>query len=243
MSTAGVTAPRPNDGSDFLREVPSAEERRTVGMALKLALFDFYRQSWRLLVLNTTLSGLVLLIVVVGLAVPVALVLLLLVGPLSAALMHCAVVLARTDELTLGEALTGLRLHWLRGLVLAAVPAATGAVGGVAIAYYGGAGPWAWPLAVVVVYIVALLAVFQLALWPLAIHERGRPLRSVARWAVLEVLRRPVAYFGLGLALLLVNVLATAAALVPFLTLTISYSFLAAAHFALPRSPLREDPR
>lgn len=243
MSAARVTAPRRNDGPDFLRDVPSVEERRTVGMALKLALFDFYRQSWRLLVLNTALSVLVLVIVLVGLAAPVALVLLLLVGPLGAALMHCAVVLAQTDELTLGEALTGLRLHWLRGLVLTTILGAATAIGIVAVVFYGRTGPWAWPVAGLVAYILALAGVFQLSLWPFAIHERGRTLRYVVRQAALELLRRPVAYGGLALALLLVNVLATAAALVPFLTLTIAYSFLAAAHFALPRSPLREDPR
>jgi hypothetical protein len=42
-----------------------------------------------------------------------------------------------------------------------------------------------------------------------------------------------------ALALLLVgiNVAGLVAGLVPFLTLTVAYSFLAAAHFALPREP------
>jgi hypothetical protein len=34
-------------------------------------------------------------------------------------------------------------------------------------------------------------------------------------------------------------VLGIAAAVMPFLTLTVAYSFVAAAHFALPRGPLR----
>jgi hypothetical protein len=37
-------------------------------------------------------------------------------------------------------------------------------------------------------------------------------------------------------------VLGLVAAVMPFLTLTIAYSFLASAHFALPRSVLREAP-
>jgi hypothetical protein len=45
---------------------------------------------------------------------------------------------------------------------------------------------------------------------------------------------------GLGVALFLVNVAGLIAALIPFLTLTVAYSFLAAAHFALPRNPMRE---
>ena len=222
MSTRPIAAPRSNDGADFVRAAVSPGERRTAGMALKLALVDFYAQSWRLLVLNTTLSVLVLLVVLVGLAAPASLLLLLLVGPFAAALMHCAVVLAQTGELTLGEALTGLRLHWRRGLALGVLGGAAVVLTITAVRFYGSAG---------------------VATWPLAILERGRPLGQVARRAALELLRRPAAFGGLALALLLVNALATAAALVPFLTLTIAYSFLAAAHFALPRSPLREDPR
>ena len=47
-------------------------------------------------------------------------------------------------------------------------------------------------------------------------------------------------FLGLALALLLVNVVGVAAAILPFLTLTISYSFLVSAHFALPKNPARE---
>ena len=241
MTTAAV--PRPNDGADFTREEVSPDERRSVGLALKLALLDFYRHSWRLLVLNTALSVLLLLIVVVGLVAPVAFLLLLAAGPLAAALMHSTVVLAQTGELTLGEAARGMRLHWRRGLALLALIAAAGVAGVVAIRFYGGVGWWAWPVAGVVAYVLALVALWQLALWPLAIHRRDRPFVDVVRRAALELVRRPVAYGALALLLLLVNVLGAVAALVPFLTLTISYSFLAAAHFVLPRSALREDRR
>ena len=46
-------------------------------------------------------------------------------------------------------------------------------------------------------------------------------------------LRRPGPSLLLGLALLVLNAAGIAAALMPFLTLTIAYSFLATAHFAL----------
>jgi hypothetical protein len=39
----------------------------------------------------------------------------------------------------------------------------------------------------------------------------------------------------LGFALLLVNAAGIAAAVMPFLTLTVAYTFLATAHFVLPR--------
>jgi Na+-driven multidrug efflux pump len=74
----------------------------------------------------------------------------------------------------------------------------------------------------------------------LAIFEDTRPLRDVVRDAVLVVGRRPWGFAGLALALLLVNAIGVAAAILPFLTLTIAYSFLASAHFALPKNPARE---
>ena len=73
-------------------------------------------------------------------------------------------------------------------------------------------------------------------LWPLAIFELDRPLIEVARDALVGLLRRPAAGTALALVLLAINVVGLAAGLVPFLTLTVAYSFLAAAHFALPRS-------
>jgi hypothetical protein len=243
MTSRSASIPRPNDGADYAVEQSLSPKPTRAGLALKLALYDFYRQSWRLLVLNTALSVLVLAILLAALATPAALVLLVLVGPALAALQHCTVVLAQTDDLRLGEAAKGLRLHWRRGLVLFALFAGVVALGALALVFYGGAGAWAWPLAGVVAYILALVALLQLALWPRAVHDRDIPLRHVARRAALDLLQRPLAYALLAFSLLVVNVLATAAALVPFLTLTIAYTFLAAAHFALPRNPIREVAR
>ena len=82
--------------------------------------------------------------------------------------------------------------------------------------------------------------VFQLALWPLVVFESDRPLRAVARDAALVLGRRPLGFLGLAITLLLVNIIGVAAAIMPFLTLTIAYSFLVSAHFALPKNPARE---
>jgi hypothetical protein len=60
------------------------------------------------------------------------------------------------------------------------------------------------------------------------------------RDAAFVVARRPWGFAGLALALLLVNAIGVAAAILPFLTLTIAYSFLVSAHFALPQNPARE---
>ena len=212
----------------------------TVGRALKVALGDFYRQSWRLFLLNTALCGFLLALVLAGRYVPVALVLLLLAGPLAAALMHCAVTLAQTEDLRLAEAVVGLRLHWRRGLALWALGLLVGVAGVAAFLEYGRAGAWAWPLAMLTLYVLVAFGVLQLALWPLAVFERERRLRAVIGDAARAVVRRPGGFVALGLVLAVVNVLGAAAALAPLLTLTVAYSALAAAHFTLPRSPIRE---
>jgi hypothetical protein len=54
------------------------------------------------------------------------------------------------------------------------------------------------------------------------------------------LLRRPAATTGLGVALLAVNLVGLVAAVLPFLTMTIAYSALAAARFTLPLGPLEE---
>jgi energy-converting hydrogenase Eha subunit A len=85
-----------------------------------------------------------------------------------------------------------------------------------------------------------LLGIYQVVLWTLAIAEPSRPLRVSLREAAVLVARRPGPALRLGLALLFLNVVGVAAAVMPFLTLTIAYSFVAAAHFALP-APIPED--
>jgi hypothetical protein len=213
----------------------------TVREALGSALGDFYRQSWRLALLNAALSAVVLVVVAVAVALPPLGVFILVVGPLAAALMHCAVTLAQGDDIRFRDALEGLRLHWRRGLVLGAVGAAVLALGGLAIVFYAGAGgSLGWAFAVLVVYLVAAFVIVQLALWPLAIFERERALSSVARDATLAVLRRPGAFILLAFVLIVVNLLGAAAAVLPLLTLTIAYSFLVAAHFTLPRPTMLE---
>ena len=208
----------------------------TVGAALRSAAADFYRQSWRLFCLNAALSALVVPVAVVGLWVPAVWALLVLTGPLAAALLHCAVVVTRTGQLALGEVVTGLRLHWRRGLVLGLVVAAGTALGVHAISFYAGRG--ALVLAVLGVYVLIAFAAFQLVLWPLAIFESGVPARRVLGDAARALLQRPLQALALTAALLVVNAIGLAAAAVPFLTLTVAYSALAVARFALP--PTRE---
>ena len=212
----------------------------TLRRALGVAASDMYHQAWRLLILNALLGAAVFVVVVASIAVHGAFLLAILIGPVVAAVMHCAVTLAQTEELRLGEAVRGLRHHWRRGLTLGVALAVAVGLGAFAVPFYAHAGTWAWPLAALCVYVLLMFAVFQLALWPLAVFESDRPLRAVARDAAFSLARRPLGFVGLGLALLLVNAVGVAAAILPFLTLTIAYSFLVSAHFTLPKNPARE---
>jgi len=211
----------------------------SVGGALRAALVDGYHKSVKLLVLNVCLSTAVLAILLAASYVQAALLLIVFVGPLAAALMHCALTLVRTEELRLSEAWTGLRLHWRRGLQLALLAIAVVWLGTIAVGFYARAGPFTWPLAVLVGYLLVLFGVLQLVLWPLAIAEPQRELRAVLGMAARIMLKRPAACGGLALALLLVNAI-LAIAILPPLTLTVAYSFLAAAHFARPRQVIQE---
>ena len=212
----------------------------TLRRALGAAAADLYHHAWRLIVLNMLLGAGVLLVVLASMAVRAALLLAILIGPAIAALMHCAVTLAQTEDLRLAEAVRGLRRHWRHGLALGLALAAAVGLGALAVPFYAHAGTWAWPFAAVCIYLLLMFGVFQLALWPLVVFESDRPLRAVARDAALVLARRPLGFLGLAVTLLLVNVFGVAAAILPFLTLTIAYSFLVSAHFALPKNPARE---
>jgi hypothetical protein len=212
----------------------------SLARALGVAATDLYHQSWRLIVLNALLAAVLVGVILASLAVRPALFLLVLLGPVAAAVMHCTVTLAQTEELRLSEVVVGLRRHWRRGLVLGVIVAAAAILGAIAVPFYSRAGAWAWPLAALSVYVLLAFALFQLALWPLAVFEEARPFRAVVRDAAFVVGRRPWGFVGLALALLLVNAIGLAAAILPFLTLTIAYSFLVSAHFALPQNPARE---
>jgi hypothetical protein len=211
----------------------------SAGAALRSAAADLYRQSWRLFCLNAALSAFVVPVAVAGLWVPPLWALLVLAGPLAAALLHCAVVVTRTDGLALGEAVTGLRLHWRRGLVLGLVVTLGTVLGVHAISFYAGRG--ALILAVLGVYLLLAFVAFQLVLWPLAVFETAEPAGRVFRDAGRALLARPLQALALTAALVVVNAIGLAAAVLPFLTLTIAYSALAVARFALPPTLEAQD--
>lgn len=199
--------------------------------AMWLALSDFYANSWRLLIVNTVLGAALVASVLAALAFPLAAVLVVAVGPIVAALVHCAVTLVRTGNLELADAWWGFRLHWRRGLALASLGAAVAVLGVFGIRFYTTTS--LWPLAFLALYVLVLLAIFQLVLWTVAIAVPDRSLSGVARESVALALARPGQLLVLGLVLLLVNLAGVAAAVMPFLTLTVAYTFLVTARFVV----------
>jgi hypothetical protein len=154
----------------------------------------------------------------------------ILLGPLAAALMHSAVKLVREDDLRFRDALVGLRRHWRRGVLLMTIILFAAWSGLIAVRFYGSE---QWLLTVLVGDALVVFAAVQLLAWPRAVEQPDRPLRHVVTDALSDFLSRPVSTLGFALALVIVNVLGIAAGVMPFLTLTVAYSFLAAAHFAL----------
>jgi hypothetical protein len=201
--------------------------------ALGLAIGDLYRNSWRLVPVNAALGAVLVFSAAAAIAVHALLVLAVLAGPIAAALAHCSVTLVRTGNLALADALEGLRLHWRRGLVLGVAGVAVGLLAAVAVHFYTRSSV-GWPFAFVTLYLVVLLGIYATVLMTVAVATPELPLRLAARTAAGLGAQRPGTTLMLGLALLLINLAGVAAAVMPFLTITVAYSFVAVAHFVVP---------
>jgi uncharacterized membrane protein YesL len=213
----------------------------TVRAALRSALAELYRNSWRLLVLNTGVTAVICVVVLATNSLPPALLLAPLVaGPGVAALVHCCVMLIREDEFVFADALQGLRLYWRRGLVLGGLFGAGLLLGLLAVSFYSSGGHRALPLAVLSAYVVAIFCMFLLIAWPLAVSDPDVRLTDALHAAALLLLRSPLRLLGLGVGLLVVNALG-ALTVLPLLTFTLAYSFLAAGHVVLPLTTTQEE--
>lgn len=214
------------------RELTRAPAPQAVGAgttavaALLAALGDGYRHSLRLVLLNCAVGALLFFAALgAAYALPAAL-LAVAAGPLVAALAHCAVVATRTEQLDWSDVGDGLRLHWRRGVKLGALATAVIALGLLATWFYAHHG--LWPVAAVTAYLLAAFCVWQLVAWPLAVAGVERPLTRGAQ----ELLRRPASAVVLGVVLVAVNAVG-AVTIIPLLTITLAFSFLATAHFVL----------
>ena len=201
--------------------------------ALGLALSDLYRNSWRLVPVNAAIGAVLVFATVAAVAVHALLVLAVLAGPLVAALAHSSVTLVRTGNLALADAWEGLRLHWRRGLALGVAGVMLGVAATLAVHFYTRSSV-GWPFAFLTLYLVVLLGTYAAVLTTVVVAHPELPLRVAARSAATIGAQRPGPTLLLGLALLLVNLAGVAAAVMPFLTLTVAYSFVAVAHFVLP---------
>jgi hypothetical protein len=123
-------------------------------------------------------------------------------------------------------------LHWRRGLALGAAGVALGVLAGVAIHFYARSSV-GWPFAFLTLYLVVLLGIYAAVLTTVAVADPGLSFRLAARNAGVLAAGRPGATLSIGLVLLLVNLAGIAAAVMPFLTITLAYSFVAVAHFVV----------
>jgi hypothetical protein len=201
--------------------------------SLRLAVGDLFRNSWRLVPVNAALGAVLVFSAYAAIAVHALLVLAVLAGPIALALAHCSVTLVRTGNLELADAREGLRLHWRRGLAFAAAGLVLVVLGALAVHFYTRS-TVGWPFAFLTLYLVVLLCIYGALLATVAVAHPERPLQLIARQAAAVGAQRPGATLLLGLALLLVNLAGIAAAVMPFLTVTVAYSFLAVAHFVVP---------
>lgn len=212
----------------------------TVAAALRSALADTYRWSWRLLLLNTALTAAVSAVVILVSAFPLVLfVAPLAAGPVAAALVHCIVTLIREEEFQLADAVDGLRRFWRQGLALGALSGLVLLLGVLAVSFYASADHRVLPLAALSAYVAAIVCLALLVTWLLAIAEPEEGIKRALGRAWLLVLRSPLRLITFGAALLVVNVLG-AVTVLPLLTLTIAYSFLATARLVLPAPTLEE---
>ena len=201
--------------------------------SLRLAVGDLFRNSWRLVPVNAALGAVLVFSAYAAIAVHALLVLAVLAGPIALSLAHCSVTLVRTGNLVLADAWEGLRRNWRRGLGLGVAGVFLVVLAVLAVHFYtrSSAG---WPLAFLTLYLAVLLAIYGAVLATVSVAQPDWPLRLAARQAAMVGAQRPGATLLLGLALLLVNLAGIAAAVMPFLTVTVAYSFLALAHFVVP---------
>ena len=206
----------------------------TAGFALRYAIRDLFHNSWRLAPVNAALGATLVAVGIAAYAVHAALVFAVLAGPIAAALIHCAVVLVRTENVTLADAREGLQMHWRRGLQLGAAGLGLVVLAAFAVRFYTRLG-FGWPFVFLTLYIVLGLGLYLAMVATVAIADPERPLRLAARDAAGVGARRPGATLLLGLSLLLINAGGVVAGVMPFLTVTVAYSFLVVAHFTLPK--------
>ncbi len=218
----------------------------TVGDALRPAAVDLYRSSWRLLVLTSVVSAVLAAALAAASFVPLHAVVLLVpvgavVGPFVAALVDVTRESVETGGVTFRRWWAALKMLAGRGAALGAISAgALGVAGFVVWSYLSIGGVWAF-LGLVALNLTLVLVLLLLLVWPLAVAMPGAPLRVPARRAAELMLRSPGTCLALGLALLVVNVVG-AALILPVLTITPAYTWLAVSHLVLPRDDTAARP-
>lgn len=203
-----------------------------VAASLKGAAADLYRHSLRLAALNALVAGSILAILLAATYQRLSLLALPLAGPLGLGLTDAALRATRGEAPTFRAFARAVRRDWRRGLALGAAVLGVAWAGVVAVRFYWGLGTGFLPLAAFAAYVLGSFLAWQLVAWPVVAAAPGSPLREALREAAARFFRRPGHTIALALALTLVNAIGLGLIL-PALTLTVSYSLLAAARFTV----------
>lgn len=209
-----------------------------LGAALRLAAFDFYYQSVRLVPANIVwgIALLALLVVSLQFGPLVTLVATPLLAIPYAGVIRLAAQTARGRDVVMSDALHAYRAYAVPaviagvGFVLAVAVFATNVVVG---ASTGGAAGWAF--ATLAAWGLVAMWTFAMVFWVLLVDpvREGVPAVRTARFAALLLLAAPGrlgALAGVVAALLLVSTVAFAA----LLTISVAYAGLLTARFVLP---------
>lgn len=209
--------------------------------AARLALTDFFFNSWRLVAANVAWGVCLVAIGLVGLIVPLlGLILAPLLAIPTAGVFRLAALVARDEPASFWDAVEAWRAYAGPALLAGIGATAAGAV--LAVNVVGGllsGSTVGWALATLAAWGLAILWLVALGFWPLLTdphRDGGRPLASMRdslRLAGLLVLAHPVRLALLGLGALVI-LAASSVAFAALVTVSVAYVALVSSHYLLP---------
>jgi hypothetical protein len=227
---AASRAEQLNDPSYRLPDSP------TIGGSLRVALVDFYFNSWRMVPANIVWGVLLLLILAATLQFLPALLLIAVLALPVAGMFRMAALLTRGAPMGFADFITGMRRFAAPALTLGILSTAVGLVLTANIAFGLSEGSIIGGIfAVLALYAELALALYLVAAWPILVDpvRETMSFRDRLRLAFYVVATRVVRMLGLTLVILVILIVSTVlfAALV---TISVAYISLVATRYVLP---------
>jgi uncharacterized membrane protein YesL len=208
----------------------------TLRGALRSAATDFYFHSWRLLPANVLWAAVSLLLLGVAVLVPGLIVLLPLAALPIAGIFRMATRIVRGESVSFWDGLDAWRgevrpaLALGAGLLVAALILGFNVISGLLTGTVVG-----WAFATLAFWGLVATWLYAWVAWPILMDSAraAMPARRRLRLAALLLLAHPVRLAGLGLILFALCLLSVAA-IVPLLTVTVSFAALVSTRMVLP---------